>query len=174
MIDKNRPIFSSKNVERVKITASVQMVDPAAGRVVMIAPDVGLRSVCLFVCLSVWLSAGWSVCLSVCLPVCLSIYFHDICFFECIIPPHDRFFILISLCHFDSSLSRLSLEEFFKSSLFYFLSKEQNHSHIRWNRFLWKKIEEVSNCMIFYVKLRFYFWFFFNFSENFPLTESFL
>ena len=56
MIDKNRPIFSSKNAERVKITASVQMVDPAAGRVVMIAPDVGLRSVCLSVCLFVYQS----------------------------------------------------------------------------------------------------------------------
>ena len=54
IIDKNRPVFSSKNADRAKITASVQMVDPAAGRVVMIAPDVGLRSVCHPICLSNW------------------------------------------------------------------------------------------------------------------------
>ena len=41
--DFTTPKFGDKKNDREKIVAAVQTVDPATGRVVMLAPDVGLR-----------------------------------------------------------------------------------------------------------------------------------
>ena len=41
--DFTTPNFGEKKIDREKIVAAVQTVDPATGRVVMLAPDVGLR-----------------------------------------------------------------------------------------------------------------------------------